>query len=724
MRKYKLLSYILSLMMALTVFGIPSGAFAVENDGNDSGAGDGGQGQYCLAYGDDTLLENGATVDFCDIGDSYIYPYELIDGAWELFYDGKLVCHNQYTDEAIVEIGYNDEYGDPCQTGDEEVVITGEDLSIGLLPQTPGTARLSVDIYGENTEEPLATISFNVVVTQEDIDAFQGSEEPEYTGSIDLGETFTWEASSDESNKHACLSVDPVDSDMVVRVKAESDGEASAYLYEVGAEGELLAWTSTDEDETPGAIKADKKHYIDIFREDAATEVTVSLEVNPIQEIRYQPAEPLYENTNGRWEIEYKFDEDGDITDEPTGKLYYEYCVDFNEGDKVTLVDADGNEDVYTCTPIDEDDYDYYQILVNENGDRISLGDIKLDDEQKQKQKHWTVGSDNVLYIEYQGLRQKLPVTIEESPVARVTVTPAGQYKVAEDEYEIETGLDGKKYYHFLIPGWQEGDKLKIEYKDGTTKEYVLSFDKYGYDVWTLVGGTERLDDDELSLDSDQLTKHWSRTVGATNSFFAVFMGVRSNELKAKIIRSLGKAKITLSAASLVYTGKARKPAVKTMKYGTTALKQGTHYALDYCDKAIGVGKYDIVFMGIGSYGGYKETSFKIIPKGATILKPKAAKKAITVKWKKQGTKMKYQNANYDTKSAYITGYQIQYALKSSFKGAKTKTVKGYKKTSLKVKKLKAKKKYYVRVRTYMTIKGVGTFYSTWSKAKAIKTKK
>jgi len=39
-----------------------------------------------------------------------------------------------------------------------------------------------------------------------------------------------------------------------------------------------------------------------------------------------------------------------------------------------------------------------------------------------------------------------------------------------------------------------------------------------------------------------------------------------------------------------------------------------------------------------------------------------------------------------------------------------------------KVKKLKAKKKYYVRVRTYKTVKGKKV-YSSWSKVKSIKTK-
>lgn len=47
---------------------------------------------------------------------------------------------------------------------------------------------------------------------------------------------------------------------------------------------------------------------------------------------------------------------------------------------------------------------------------------------------------------------------------------------------------------------------------------------------------------------------------------------------------------------------------------------------------------------------------------------------------------------------------------------------KKQKTTKYKVKKLKAKKKYYVRVRTYKTVKGKKV-YSSWSKVKSIKTK-
>ena len=63
------------------------------------------------------------------------------------------------------------------------------------------------------------------------------------------------------------------------------------------------------------------------------------------------------------------------------------------------------------------------------------------------------------------------------------------------------------------------------------------------------------------------------------------------------------------------------------------------------------------------------------------------------------------------------------YATNSKFKsGSKTMTVSSSKTTSKKITKLKAKKKYYVKVRSYKTVSGT-KYYSEWSKAKTAKTK-
>ena len=95
-------------------------------------------------------------------------------------------------------------------------------------------------------------------------------------------------------------------------------------------------------------------------------------------------------------------------------------------------------------------------------------------------------------------------------------------------------------------------------------------------------------------------------------------------------------------------------------------------------------------------------------PKSAKFKKVKSAKKAISVEWKKVGG---------------VKGYQIQVATDKKFKkNKKTVTVKKQKTTKTTVKKLKAKKKYYVRVRTYKIVNGKKV-YSSWSKVKSVKTK-
>ncbi len=95
-------------------------------------------------------------------------------------------------------------------------------------------------------------------------------------------------------------------------------------------------------------------------------------------------------------------------------------------------------------------------------------------------------------------------------------------------------------------------------------------------------------------------------------------------------------------------------------------------------------------------------------PKSASIKKVKAAKKAISVIWKKVSG---------------VKGYQIQVATNKKFKkNKKTVNIKKQKTTKTTVKKLKAKKKYYVRVRTYKIVNGKKV-YSSWSKVKSVKTK-
>ena len=100
---------------------------------------------------------------------------------------------------------------------------------------------------------------------------------------------------------------------------------------------------------------------------------------------------------------------------------------------------------------------------------------------------------------------------------------------------------------------------------------------------------------------------------------------------------------------------------------------------------------------------------FIINPKGTSISKLSKAKKSFTVKWKKQNTQ--------------TTGYRLTYSMNSKFKtGNKYVMITSNKTTSKSIKKLKAKKKYYIRICTYKTVGGT-KYYSGWSSVKSVTTK-
>ena len=58
------------------------------------------------------------------------------------------------------------------------------------------------------------------------------------------------------------------------------------------------------------------------------------------------------------------------------------------------------------------------------------------------------------------------------------------------------------------------------------------------------------------------------------------------------------------------------------------------------------------------------------------------------------------------------------------FKGAKNIIISKNKRKSKTISKLKAKKKYYIRIRTYKKLKGNGKSYNIYSSWSKIKTKK
>lgn len=182
-----------------------------------------------------------------------------------------------------------------------------------------------------------------------------------------------------------------------------------------------------------------------------------------------------------------------------------------------------------------------------------------------------------------------------------------------------------------------------------------------------------------------------------------------------KATTKIYKAKTpTLSTKTYTYDGKVKTPGVTVKDTKGKALVKNTDYTVTYPSGRKAVGKYDVTVKLKGKYEGSKKVAFTIKPKGTSISKLTATKKGFKATWKKQSTQ--------------TSGYQIQIATNSGFtKGVKNYYVSKNSTTSKSISKLTAKKKYYVRIRTYKNCKYRGNtvkVYSSWSKSKTVTTKK
>ena len=154
------------------------------------------------------------------------------------------------------------------------------------------------------------------------------------------------------------------------------------------------------------------------------------------------------------------------------------------------------------------------------------------------------------------------------------------------------------------------------------------------------------------------------------------------------------------------YNGKSQTQKI-TVKFGGKTLKNGTDYTVSYSNnKKIGTASMKIV--GKGDYAGTIGKTFKISPVKMSISKLRAKSKAFKASW---------------AKNDQATGYEIQYSTNSKFKSAKKVAITKKTTTAKTITKLKASKKYYVRMRIYTTVNGK-KYYGAWSAVKTVTTKK
>ena len=236
----------------------------------------------------------------------------------------------------------------------------------------------------------------------------------------------------------------------------------------------------------------------------------------------------------------------------------------------------------------------------------------------------------------------------------------------------------------------------------------TLSTSTYAYDGKAKKPGvTVKLNGKTLKNGTDYTVSYSNNTKVGTAKVTITGKGNYTGSVSKtfKIKNNFKKATV-LGISTKAFTGKNITQSI-TVKYNGKTLKKGTDYTVSYSsNKSIGTATVKIT--GKGSYTGTITKTFKINPAKQEIQKLTAKSKAFFVDWAQKGS---------------ATGYEIQYATNSKFTSAKKVTITNNKTDKATVSKLSGKKKYYVRVRSYTTVKGT-KYYGAWSASKSVTTKK
>ena len=236
----------------------------------------------------------------------------------------------------------------------------------------------------------------------------------------------------------------------------------------------------------------------------------------------------------------------------------------------------------------------------------------------------------------------------------------------------------------------------------------TLSTSTYAYDGKAKKPGvTVKLNGKTLKNGTDYTVSYSNNTKVGTAKVTITGKGNYTGSVSKTYSIKNNFKKATISGISnKSYTGKNITQSI-TVKYNGKALKKGTDYTVSYSSNK-NIGTATVKVAGKGSYTGTITKTFKINPAKQEIQKLTAKSKAFFVDWAQKGS---------------ATGYEIQYATNSKFTSAKKVTITNNKTDKTTISKLSGKKKYYVRVRSYTTVKGT-KYYGAWSASKSVTTKK
>ncbi len=545
-----------------------------------------------------------------------------------------------------------------------------------------------------------------------------------------------------------------------------SDKTKATYTYY--NQYEYTGWYTSNNDEISVvgySFCADKlgetyvSYCIDDFGFDIKN-VPVTIVNNPVDSFSFVPINPyeIMEKTNGYY-------------DEDDSKWYY--VPDFNIGDKIIINYTNGTSEEYTYKKNRAVEFGYSCDFVNTKNEILKVVRINFSFE----------GTGNTTFIvelpDY-GKTSSVPVSIVENPIASISFDPVEPYEIYENSHG---SYDDENNWEYYAPEFNDGDKITLNYKNGTSEEFVykrgniwnfvntedkmlnsysngFSFEGIGSTTFELglldynksinipvkiienpidsftftpikeyevIENSGEVDGEDCYYDAPDFNDGDKISIKYTNGTSDEFIYVKGSgdfiNDKNEVLYVIGYV--------FCYTGSGK----TTFEVKLTDYEKIQQVPVTIVKKSSGGSTDPTPIPGGGSTGGggaapapapttddsqkteeqkpstsitTTTTTSAQTPATVKVSKTTAKKKGVVVTWKKVKN---------------VTGYEIQLATDKKFKKNK-KTVKVNKQNASKktVKKLKSKKKYYVRVRTYKVVNGKKV-YSKWSKVKSVKTK-
>ena len=379
----------------------------------------------------------------------------------------------------------------------------------------------------------------------------------------------------------------------------------------------------------------------------------------------------------------------------------------------------------------------YGIILTDENGENYGL--LHSDNTWLQTQEFaWAVddvfsvhGQNHVPYQRTDGLKagntiKKITYLLKDS--ADIVINTNIKLKTLIDAKKVKGTADKATYS-------ANGTAVKFNFENLPAEDYkVATVAKGGHHATAI-------EPKHWTYDANSKTLTLDETCAAGNDYTVTFKSEEFGDLKVAV--TVDKADQTIDIAKDAYTVTMGATSFNLGAKANTALKYATSNdkvaTVDENGKVTlkGAGTAEITVTAEAN-DNYNEATKTVkitvnkAPETTTATQPTqptttTAKPAATTKVtvKKQTAKVKAGKKKLTVtwkKDKAVSGYQIKVATKKNFKGAKTYTVKSYKTYKKVIKKLKSKKKYYVKVRAYKTV-GKYKVYGAYSAVRSCKVK-